>query len=296
MVENRSMGRIVFVILNTLLMLGLCAAFVMPLWHIIMASVSDPRLLMASRGILWRPLGRITGKGYRLVLANRSIFTGYKNTLLYVTSTTIIAAVFTTIGGYVISRPKLRLKGPLTALILFTLMFSGGLIPSYMVNRALGLVGSRLSVIIPGSISAFYILMLKSAFEQLPPSFEESARLDGAPPLLILVRILVPLVKATIAVVVMFNIVQQWNSWFPASIYLPKQRDLWPLQLFMREILVQNDTGRILSGSDAINRADMTSNLVKYCVSVAGTLPILCIYPFVQKYFVAGATLGGVKE
>jgi putative aldouronate transport system permease protein len=111
----------------------------------------------------------------------------------------------------------------------------------------------------------------------------------------VMFRILLPLVKATTAVVAMFIIVQQWNSWFPASIYLTKRRDLWPLQLIMREILVQNDTARILTASDAINKADMVSNLVKYCVTIVGTLPVLCVYPFAQKYFVKGVTLGGVK-
>jgi putative aldouronate transport system permease protein len=136
---------------------------------------------------------------------------------------------------------------------------------------------------------------MKSSFEQLPASYEESAKLDGASPMTVMFRILLPLVKATTAVVAMFIIVQQWNSWFPASIYLTKRRDLWPLQLIMREILVQNDTARILTASDAINKADMVSNLVKYCVTIVGTLPVLCVYPFAQKYFVKGVTLGGVK-
>ena len=104
-----------------------------------------------------------------------------------------------------------------------------------------------------------------------------------------------PLVKANIAVIVMLTIVMQWNSWYPASIYLPAERELWPLQLIMREILIQNDSSKVLMGSDAMSKADFTNNLVKYCVTVVGTLPILCVYPFAQKYFVTGATLGGVK-
>jgi putative aldouronate transport system permease protein len=144
-------------------------------------------------------------------------------------------------------------------------------------------------------INAFYIFIMKSSFDQLPASFEESARLDGAGPVTILVRILAPLVKATVAVVAMFIIVQQWNSWFPASIYLQKRRDLWPLQLQMREILVQNDSRNILTGADAAKQADLTGNLVKYAVTIIATVPILLVYPFAQKYFVTGVTLGGVK-
>jgi putative aldouronate transport system permease protein len=164
-----------------------------------------------------------------------------------------------------------------------------------MVNLKLGIVNTRLALIIPGVINAFYIIIMKNAFEQLPESFEESAKLDGAGPFTVMVRILVPLVKATIAVVMMFIIVQQWNSWYPASIYLQKRRDLWPLQLFLREILVQNDVGKILSGTDAARAADFMGNLVKYSTTIVATLPILCVYPFAQKYFVKGVTLGGVK-
>ncbi len=273
----------------------LCIACIAPLLHVMMASISDPRELMSSTGLLFKPLGKITLKGYELVFNNPNIITGYKNTIFYVVTTTVLGTVLTVLAGFVISRENLKLKIPITFFILFTLMFGGGLIPTYMVVRSLGLINTSAAVIIPGVINGFFIVIMKSAFEQLPASYEESAKIDGAGPLTIMIKILLPMIKSTIAVIVMFNIVMQWNSWFPASIYLARSRDLWPLQLFMREILVQNDTGTILSGSDALSKADYTTNLVKYCVTVAGTLPILCIYPFVQKYFVKGITLGGVK-
>lgn len=233
-------------------------------------------------------------RGYELVLQNKQILGGYVNTIIYVVGTTLLGTTLTIIGGFVLSR-KTKLQVPFILIIIFTMMFNGGLIPSYMVNRTLGLINNRWAILIPGVINAFYIIIMKSSFEQLPASYEESAKLDGASPMTVMFRILLPLVKATTAVVAMFIIVQQWNSWFPASIYLTKRRDLWPLQLIMREILVQNDTARILTASDAINKADMVSNLVKYCVTIVGTLPVLCVYPFAQKYFVKGVTLGGVK-
>lgn len=295
MVEKVSFSRIVFNLLNYGFMILLCIACIAPLWHVLMASVSDPRELMASTGLLFKPLGNATLKGYQLVFRNQNIITGYINTLIYVFVTTVLGTTLTVIAGFVLSRENLKLKAPITLFILFTMMFSGGLIPTYMVVKELGMINTSAAVIVPGVINAFYIIMMKSAFEQLPASYEESAKLDGAGPLTILVKILVPLIKSTIAVIVMFIIVQQWNSWFQASIYLTKRRDLWPLQLFMREILVQNDTGKILSGSDAQSKADFTTNLVKYCVTVVGTLPILCVYPFAQKYFVKGVTIGGVK-
>ena len=295
MIEKRTLSRTIFSAANYTFMILLCIVCIAPLWHVAMASISNPRMLMARSGLLWLPAGNATFQGYQLVFKNSFIISGYANTLLYVSVSTVVGSVLTIIAGFVLSRPGLKLKMPLTLFVLFTMMFSGGLIPSYMINRSLGLVNSIWGVIIPGSINAFYITIMKSAFEQLPDSFEESAKLDGAGPIIIMIRILVPLVKATIAVVIMFTIVMQWNSWFQASIYLPKRRDLWPLQLIMREILVQNDTGKILTAGDAVNKADMVSNLVKYCVTIVGTLPILCAYPFAQKYFVKGVTLGGVK-
>lgn len=276
-------------------MILVCVICVAPLWHVLMASISNPRVLMSSgSNLLWWPAGEATLGGYKLVFKNPSVFTGYVNTLIYVASTAVLGTVLTTIGGFALSR-RSKLKKAFTLIVLFTMMFSGGLIPSFMVNLKLGLVNTRWAVIIPGVTNAFYIIIMKSAFEQLPASFEESARLDGAGPVTVMVYILVPLVKSTIAVIVMFIIVQQWNSWFPASIYLQKRRDLWPLQLYLREILVQNDVSKILSGTDAAKAADLMGNLVKYSSTIIATLPILVVYPFAQKYFVKGVTLGGVK-
>jgi putative aldouronate transport system permease protein len=295
MIEKLTFSRIVFNILNYGFMIILCFVCIAPIWHVAMASISDPRELMASSGLILKPLGKVTLKGYELVFKNKDIINVYLNTIIYVVTTTIVGVTLTVIAGYVISRENLKLKGLITLFILFTMMFSGGLIPGYMINKELGLINTRAVLIIPGVINAFYIIMMKSAFEQLSFSYEESAKIDGAGPLTIMLKILVPLIKSTIAVIVMFNVVMQWNSWFPASIYLTKRRDLWPLQLFIREILVKNDTAKILSGSDIKGKTDLVSNLVKYCTVMVSTLPILSIYPFVQKYFVKGVTLGGVK-
>lgn len=295
MVERLTPSRVVFNIFNYAFMCLVAFVCIMPLWHVAMASVSNPRMLMASSGILFKPAGEITFKGYKLVLSNSKILTGYMNTLIYVGATTVIGAVMTLIAGYVLSRKNMKAKGFMTMFVMITMLFGGGLIPTYMVIRALGMINTRWALIFPGVINAFYIIMMKNAFEQLPVSYEEAALIDGASPMTILIEILVPMVKATIAVVVMFNIVQQWNSWYPASIYLTGRRDLWPLQMIMREVLVQNDSAKVMSGADAAAQADMTSNLVKYCTTIVGTLPVLLAYPFAQKYFVTGVTLGGVK-
>ena len=295
MIEKRSVSRVIFNIFNYGFMVLFGFICLVPIWHVAMASISDPRLLMASKGVLLKPLGEITWDGYAMVLSNKSIITGYANTLFYVLVTTVIMTLGTLVAGFLISRRNFKLKTPLAVGIMFTMMFSGGLIPSYMVVRSMGMINTRWAMLIPGVLNAFYIMMMKSAFEQLPGSYEESAKLDGAGPLTILFRILVPLLKSTIAVIVMFNVIQQWNSWFNASIYLTKTRGYWPLQLFMREILINNDSSKIASSLDAEKASSFVGNLVKYCVTMVGTLPLLCAYPFAQKYFVTGVQMGGVK-
>lgn len=297
MVEKRSISRTIFCILNYGFMVLFGILCILPIWHVVMASISDPRLLMSASGLLLKPLGNITLEGYKLVLRNSSILTGYLNTILYVVVTAAAGAFLTAIAGYLISRKNFKLARALTAYIMFTMIFSGGLIPTYMVIRNLGMINTRWAIILPSLINAYNIIIMKSSFEQLPGSFEESAKLDGAGPMTILFRILLPLVKPTMVVVIMFAVIMQWNSWYPASIYLPRAREYWPLQLIMRALLIQNDTSKIItSGSEANQIVNMTGNLVKYCVTVVGTAPILLAYPFAQKYFVTGITLGGVKE
>ena len=295
MIEKNSPSRIIFNVINYSLMAAFALICIAPLWHVLMASVSNPRMLVASSGLLWKPQGEITFKGYELVFRNGSLMGGYLNTIIYVVWHAVVGTLFTLLAGFLVSRKNSKLQLPLLLFILFTMMFSGGLIPTYQVQRSIGLINNTWALMIPGMMNAFYITMIKAAFDQLSPSFEESAKLDGAGPITILFRILTPLIKPSLAVVVMFTVVMQWNSWYPASIYLPMARKDWPLQLLMREILVQNNTAKIISGADAAAKADLTSNLVKYCVSIVGTLPILCAYPFAQKYFVKGATMGGVK-
>ncbi len=293
MVEKTTTSRILFNIFNYGFMLLLCIVCVAPVWHVLMASFSDPRTMMATPGLYGWVVGKPTLEGYRIVLNNPSILTGYRNTLFYVATSTLLGITLIAMAGFSLSR-KSKLRKPLTIMLLFSMMFSGGLIPSYIVNMKLGMLNNPLSLIIPGAINGFYIIIMKNAFEQLPASFEESAMLEGASAITIMLKILLPLVKATVAVLVMFLLIQHWNDWFAASIYLTSRRDLWPLQLFMREILVQNDS-KMITAAEAANGTSLTKNLVRHCVTIVGTLPILITYPFAQKYFVKGVTLGGVK-
>lgn len=295
MVERRTVSRLIFNILNYGILAVFALLCILPVWHVLMASVSNPRLLMGSSGLLVSPLGNVTFEGYRMVFQNSSILIGYGNTILYVAALAA-ASMLTAIAGYLVSRKDFKLAKPLTLLIMFTMIFNAGTIPTYMLIRSLGLLNTRWSIILPSMMNAYYVILIKSAFEQLPAAFEESAKLDGAQPVVILFRILLPLILPSMVVIIMFTVITQWNSWYTASIYLPRARDKWPLQLFMREMLIQNDTSKIVTSSGEANAAvNMTGNLVKYCVTVVGTAPILLAYPFAQKYFVTGITLGGVK-
>ena len=277
MIERTSKSRIIFCIFNYGVLIVFGFLCLMPLWHVLMASVSDPRLLMASSGILFAPLGRPTLEGYRIVLSNSAIIEGYGNTLLYVVTNAAAGTFLTAIAGFLVSRKNFKLARPLTVFIMFT-------------------INTRWAIIVPALMNAYYIIVMKSAFEQLPGAYEESAKLDGAGPVRILFQILLPLVKPTLVVIIMFSVIGQWNSWYPASIYLPRVREKWPLQLIMRSLLIQNDVSKLLTSSSEANHVvNMTGNLVKYAVTIVGTLPILVAYPFAQRYFVTGITLGGVK-
>ena len=199
--------------------------------------------------------------------------------------------VSTACGAYFLTIKGPMLKDPITFMIIFTMYFSGGLVPSYLNVRDLGMLNSLWSLIIPGAIGTSNMIILKSAFQALPESLSESARLDGANHFQILAKIMIPLSKATLAVLVLYYGVSHWNSWFSASIYL-RESKLYPLQLVMRQILDSASMAGLEAGMD-----DMAAytELVKYALIVVTTAPILALYPFLQKYFVKGVMIGAVK-
>jgi len=294
MVQKKTFGRIIFEIINTVLLIGIALACVMPLLHVLFSSLSDPRALARNEGVVLWPLGEATLKGYQLVFRNPNIVQGYGNTIFYVTTATLLGTFMCALCGYILSRSGLMWKGILMFFVTFTMMFSGGLIPFYMVVRNLGWIDKRIALIVPGCISVFNVIIMRTSFMSIPASLEESAKLDGAGHMTILFKIILPLSKAVVAVIVLFIAVGQWNSWFFAMIFL-QTRALFPLQLILREILVQNDTSKIMVGSDAVAQMDLYKPLVQYCTTIVATAPILCIYPFVQKYFVTGVMIGSLK-
>jgi len=178
--------------------------------------------------------------------------------------------------------------------MIFTMYFSGGMIPTFLLIRDLGLLQTRWSLVLPGAISTFNVIVLRTAMWAVPDSLEESAKLDGATHFRILFQIMIPLVKPTLAVLLLFYGVGHWNSWFPAMIYLQHRRDLFPLQLILREILVLNDVSGIDTGG-ALGDVEMIAATMQYALIIVATVPILALYPFLQRYFTKGVMIGAVK-
>lgn len=295
MIEKRTVGEKSFDVFNVLFIALLSVVFLYPMYYALCASFSNPVQLLTNRGLLWKPLG-YSLDGYKVVLNNPNILNGYQNTLLILIAGTSVNMLLTVMGAYVLSRRNLYFKKAVTILIVFTMYFGGGLIPTYMVVKGIGLYNSRWALILPGAIATWNLIVMKTSFQRLPPSLDESAMLDGANDFVILFRIILPVAKATVAVIVLFYAVSHWNAWFNASIYL-RDRTKYPLQLIMREILIDNSVSNKSGSVDAnISEAYILEELVRYSTIIVSTVPILCLYPFLQKYFVTGVMMGSIKE
>lgn len=288
-----SVSQRIFDVFNVILMLLLSIIMLYPIWHVACASLSESDMLMAHVGVLLKPLG-LSFNAYKGVFENPMIVKGYTNTLIVVLGGVFINIVLTSIGAYCLSRRNLYWGKLIMKLITITMFFSGGLIPSYLlVTRTLGMNNSLWALVLPSAINTYNLIIMRTSFSQIPESLIESARLDGASHVQVLVRVVLPLSMSIIAVMILYYSVAHWNSWFPASIYL-KSRSKYPLQLILREILIQNDT---LSMSKDAMAADQYSigESIKYAIIIVATLPVLAVYPFLQRYFVKGVMIGAVK-
>ena len=295
MVTKRSPGEIIFDIGNVVFLGILTLIFLYPMWYVVMAAFSDPARFVSHTGLLWIPEG-FSLSGFKMVLRTASIATGYGNTIFYVIAGTALNILLTSMGAYVLSRRKLYIRRFLSLAIVFTMYLSGGLIPFYLTVRNLGLYNSRLALILPVAVNTWNLIVMRTSMSQVPESLEEAAKIDGANDFIIQFRVILPVIKSTVAVMVLFYAVQHWNSWFNAMIFL-QDRSKYPLQLFLREILLSGSMTDIAAGStgEDVNNV-LTMNMLKYCTIVVSTLPILCIYPFLQKYFAKGVMIGSVKE
>lgn len=292
MVESKTIWDRLFTVANYVLLSLILLLTLYPCWYVVVASVSDPvKLYAGSKFMIW-PRG-FSVQAYQIIIKHAMLWKSYGNTLIYVSASTVLGLTMTTLGAFVLSRKYLPGKNAMMVMVTITMFFSGGLIPSYLVNVELGLVNNRWAMIIPGAISTYNMIMMLTYFRGIPDSLEESARIDGANELVILTRIVIPLSLPVIAVISLYIIVAHWNSYMHATIYL-RDRDLFPLQVILREILISGSSNldQMTSGYDDFAAY---SEAVKYATIIVSTLPVLAIYPFLQRFFVKGVMLGAIK-
>lgn len=289
--KQESISRKAFLCFNYLFMLFMIVVCLYPMLYVLFASLSDSNLLMAHQGLLTGPLG-YNLEAYKAVAKYPIIASGYANTIFVVVVGVVVNLIMTVLAAYFLSRRDVMLKNHVMVFIIITMFFSGGMIPFYLVVNNIGLSNTLWSLIFPVAINTYNMIILRTSFQGVPASLEEAAIIDGAGPVRILTRVILPLSKAALAVMVLYYGVWHWNAWFNAMLFL-KDRTKFPLQLILREILIQNDTQAMTQGAglDVYSIAES----VKYTVIIIATLPILCIYPFLQKYFVKGVMVGALK-
>ncbi len=288
-----SLGDKIFVVINSAILICLCIITLYPIWYVFCASMTSNTYLVSHPGILLWP-HEMTFGAYKLAFSHPLLLSGYTNTLIILAVSLPINILMTLFAGYFMASKDVMFKPLLQGLIMFTMFFSGGMIPAYLNIRDLGLYNSLWALILPGALSVYNSIICKTAIESVPESLKESAYIDGANDVIILFRIIVPLIKATLAVLLLYYGVGHWNAWFNASIYL-KDNEKLPIQNIMRAILIANSN--VLNSAAAENdQVNQFAEAIKYSTIILTTVPVLCIYPFIQKYFVKGVMIGAVKE
>ena len=295
-VMKESTGDRIFTFFNYLILTTLLVVVLYPLIYITSASFSDSVAVSSGRVWLWPVEPSLAG--YEAIFKNKLLVSGFANSLFYTTAGTAINVVMTILAAYPLSRADLPGRAWLTFFFFFTTLFSGGLIPIYLVMRDLGLLNTRWAMLLPGALGIWNLLIMRTYFRMsIPPELYEAAQLDGANDFIYLLRVVLPLSGPIIAVVALFYAIGHWNAFFNALIYLT-DKSLWPLQLVLRDILVQNQVDpSMLAGLDAreLARRQELRLLLKYSLIVVATLPLMLVYPFVQKHFVRGIMLGSIK-
>lgn len=290
--NKRGAGDVTFDVINAGILLALVFVTIYPMYYVLCASVSNNVELLANPGILWHPKGFTLGS-YGLALRHPLLLSGYRNTFVILGASLPLNILMTVCCGYFLSSKNVLFKKWILAFVMFTMFFSGGIIPAYLNIRSLGLYNSLLALILPGAMSIFNAIICKTAIEAIPESLHESAHIDGANDIIILFRIVVPLIMPTIAVLLLYYGVGHWNSWFPASLYI-QDNDKLPIQNVLRAVLIANSNILNSAASDA-DQINQFAETIKYAAIVIGTAPVLCVYPFLQKYFVKGVMIGAVK-
>lgn len=292
----KSMGKrdLIFLTIVHASVIAISAVILYALWFVVIASVSDPNRV-ASGEVLFLPKG-ITLEGFKYIFRDKRIWTGYGNTILYTTVGTLIGLFITIPAGYALSKKDMVGKGIIMKLLVFTKYFSGGLIPTYLVVKRLHLVNTPYVLMIMGSFSVFNLILCRTFFiNTLPQELQEAAEIDGCTIFQYFIKIVLPLSKAIIAIMALYYAVGHWNSFFNGLIYVTDTK-LYPLQVILRDILISGQSVDPSSmDPDALEMMKQIARTIKYGVMIVSSLPVLIMYPFVQKYFVKGVMIGSVK-
>lgn len=264
-----------------------------PLIFVVSASFSDPARVLS--GEVWLLPKGPTLEAYNNILHNDQIWTGYRNSILYTVVGTLINITMTLLAAYPLSRPDLPGRKGLMLIITLTMFFSGGLIPSYLLVKSLGMVDTMWALIIPGAISTYNLIVMRTYFQSsIPWELQEAAHIDGCSNWRLLISIILPLSKPILAVMVLFYAVGHWNAFFNALIYI-RSEHLYPLQLILREILMISQSVGVDGGNVGMEEKILLSESIKYAVIIVSSLPVLVMYPFVQRHFVKGVMIGSIK-
>ncbi len=290
---NSSKTDRIILLVNKVLLSLVVVVVTVPLLYVLLGSFLQPQIL-ATKGLSFNP-DHWTIDGYVRIFQDGSIMRGFFNSVLYASGFTFVAISFTVLAGYALSVDDLVGKKFFVIFFLVAMFFNGGMIPTYLVVRSLGLLNTPWAIILPGAVGVWNLILARTYFKAIPNELKEAARIDGASDLMIFWKIVLPLAKPIIFVLALFAFIGQWNAYFQAMIYLD-DRSLYPLQLVLREILIQNEVqpGMI---ADQLARAEMQkiAEMIKYSSIVVASLPLLIMYPFFQKYFEKGVMVGSLK-
>jgi putative aldouronate transport system permease protein len=293
---KRSAGTLAFDILNTALMLIICFLCIYPIWYVIVNSLNDAKDAMLG-GIYWWPR-KFSVQNYKKVFEDSSVLQAFKVTIGKTLLGTITNVFFTAMVAYPLSKKNLVGRKWYMALGTITMFFSGGLIPTFLLFKKLALLNNFLVYIIPAAFNFFNLLIFINFFREIPVSLEEAARIDGAGEWRIFLQMVLPLSKPVLATIALFSGVGQWNDWFGGVMYMTTRVDLEPIQTYLYRMVAQVQSSQVAQSSAASNitPSDITSTAIKLATMVITTLPICCVYPFLQKYFIKGMMVGAVKE
>ena len=291
MKKNDNILTILFQCVNVVFLCLFCIVMIYPFIYVISASISEPHYIEAGE-VLLTPKG-LNLQSYRDIIRDKFVWRGYSNTILYSFGSAFIGVLITYFTAYPLSKKTFTFSNFFTFLVTFTMFFSGGMVPKYLVINAMGMVDTIWAIILPTACHAWYVLLVRNYLKSLPESLEESALIDGANEFVILFRIIIPLSLPILATITLFYIVKEWNSVMPPLIYLSDYKK-FPLQVVLYRLVILSETSDLTETSlDQIRQRTLVT--VKYAVIVAATLPLLVIYPFIQRYFVKGIMVGAIK-